>query len=92
MALAQLSTPQLTSSDGNMIVDFYPVKTPYGDVSKEWYLKVLTFKDAGNVMSKKFLNRVEMLLEIRERLALGYTETRDNADLPQVGNPFYGAC
>jgi hypothetical protein len=70
MALAQLSTPQLTSSDGNMIVDFYPVKTPYGDISKEWYLKVLTFKEAGQ-MSKKFLNRVEMMLEIRERLALG---------------------
>jgi hypothetical protein len=91
MALAQLSTPQLTSSDGNMIVDFYPVKTPYGDISKEWYLKVLTFGPHGQV-SKKFLNRVEMMLEIRERLALGYTETRDNANLPQVGNPFHGAC
>jgi len=91
MALAQLSTPQLTSKDGNMIVDFYPVKTPYGDISKEWYLKILTFKEAGQ-MSKKFLNRVEMLLEIRERLALGYIETRDNANLPQVGNPFHGAC
>jgi hypothetical protein len=92
MALAQLSTPQLTSEDGNMIVDFYPVKTPYGDISREWYLKVLTFKEVNNIQSKKFLNRVEMLLEIRERLAMGYVETSDNANLPQLGNPFHGAC
>jgi hypothetical protein len=92
MTLAQLSTPQLTSKDGNMIVDFYPVKTPYGDISREWYLKVLTFKEVNNIQSKKFLNRVEMLLEIRERLAMGYVETSDNANLPQLGNPFHGAC
>ena len=92
MALAQLSTPQLTSKDGNMIVDFYPVKTPYGDISREWYLKVLTFKEVNNIQSKKFLNRVEMLLEIRERLSMGYVETSDNANLPQLGNPFHGAC
>jgi len=92
MALAQLSTPQLTSKDGNMIVDFYPVKTPYGDISSEWYLKVLTFKEVNNIQSKKFLNRVEMLLEIRGRLAMGYVETSDNANLPQLGNPFHGAC
>jgi hypothetical protein len=92
MALAQLSTPQLTSKDGNMIVDFYPVKTPYGDISREWYLKVLTFKEVNNIQSKKFLNRVEMLLEIRGRLAMGYVETSDNANLPQLGNPFHGAC
>lgn len=86
-----MQTPQLTSKDGNMIVDFYPVKTPYGDISEQWFLKVLTFKKAGQ-MSKKFLNRVEMLLEIRERLALGYHQTSDNSDLPQLGNPFHGAC
>jgi hypothetical protein len=34
---------KLQSNDGNMVVDFYPIKTPFGDVSKEWCLKVLTF-------------------------------------------------
>jgi hypothetical protein len=43
-------------------------------------------------ISKKFLNRVEKTLAIRERLALGYVETGDNSDLPQLGNPFHGAC
>ena len=91
MALAQLSTPQLTSKDGNMIVDFYPVKTPYGDISKEWCLQVLSWEGVEQI-SKKFLNRVEKTLAIRERLALGYVVTADNSDLPQLGNPFYGAC
>jgi hypothetical protein len=31
---------KLQSKDGNMVVDFYPIKTPMGDVSKEWYLKI----------------------------------------------------
>ena len=83
--------PTLQSADGTMLVGYYPVKTPYGDISQEWCLQVLSWKGVDQI-SKKFLNRVEMMLEIRERLALGYTETRDNANLPQVGNPFHGAC
>jgi hypothetical protein len=86
-----VQTPQLTSKDGNMVVDFYPVKTPYGDISQEWFLRAVTFAPHGQV-SKKFLNRVEMALDIRERLAYGYIETRDNSNLPQLGNPFHGAC
>jgi len=86
-----LQTPQLTSQDGNMIVDYYPVKTPYGDISKEWFFRTVTFQPEGQV-SKKFLNRVEMLLDIRERMAYNYIETRDNSNLPQLGNPFHGAC
>ena len=53
---------KLQSQDGNMVVDFYPIKTPFGDVSKEWFLKILTFM--GKSQSKKFLNRIEMNLEI----------------------------
>jgi len=86
-----VQTPQLTSKDGNMIVDFYPVKTPYGDISEQWFLRAVTFAPHGQV-SKKFLNRVEMALDIRERMAYGYTQTRDNSNLPQLGNPFHGAC
>jgi hypothetical protein len=57
---------KLQSKDGSMVVDFYPIKTPFGDVSKEWCLKILTFM--GKTQSKKFLNRVEMHLEIQEYL------------------------
>jgi hypothetical protein len=83
--------PTLQSKDGTMLVGYYPVKTPYGDISQEWCLQVLSWKGVDQI-SKKFLNRVEKTLAIRERLALGYVVTADNSDLPQLGNPFYGAC
>jgi hypothetical protein len=78
---------RLQSQDGNMVVDFYPIKTPMGDVSKEWYLKTLTF--VGKSQSKKFLNRVEMNLEIEEYLnhTIPY-EVVDFNTIPQFANPF----
>jgi hypothetical protein len=86
-----MQMPQLTSKDGNMIVDFYPVKTPFGDISETWVLRAVTFAPHGQV-SKKFLNKVEMLLDIRERMAYDYIQTGDNSQLPQIGNPMAGAC
>ena len=82
--------PTLQSSDGTMVVNFYPVKTPYGDISKEWCLQVLEWQGIDQV-SKKYLNRVEKSLAIRDRLAHNYVVTKDNTNLPQLGNPFYGA-
>jgi len=58
---------KLQSKDGNMVVDFYPIKTPMGNVSEEWFLKTLTFM--GQSQSKKFLNRIEMNLEIEDELS-----------------------
>ena len=83
--------PTLHSKDGTMVVQYYPVKTPYGDISTEWCLQVLSWEGIEQ-MSKKFLNRVEKSLAIRERGALGYVVTADNTNLPQLGNPFHGAC
>lgn len=78
---------RLQSQDGNMVVDFYPIKTLMGDVSKEWYLKVLNFM--GQTQSKKFLNRIEMNLEIEEYLnhTIPY-EVVDFNTIPQIANPF----
>jgi hypothetical protein len=78
---------KLQSNDGNMVVDFYPIKTPFGDVSKEWCMKILTFM--GKTQSKKFLNRVEMHLEIQEYLnhTIPY-EVIDFNTIPQLANPF----
>ena len=78
---------RLQSKDGNMVVDFYPIKTPFGDVSKEWCLKTLTFM--GKSQSKKFLNRIEMNLEIEEYLnhTIPY-EVVDFNTIPQLANPF----
>ena len=78
---------KLQSKNGSMVVDFYPIKTPFGDVSKEWCLKILTFM--GKTQSKKFLNRVEMHLEIQEYLnhTIPY-EVVDFNTIPQLANPF----
>jgi hypothetical protein len=78
---------RLQSKDGNMVVDFYPIKTLTGDVSKEWFLKTLTFM--GKSQSKKFLNRIEMNLEIEEYLnhTIPY-EVVDFNTIPQLANPF----
>lgn len=78
---------KLQSNDGNMVVDFYPIKTPFGDVSKEWCLKVLTFM--GKTQSKKFLNRIEMNLEVQKYLShtIPY-EVVDFNTIPQLANPF----
>ena len=79
---------RLQSQDGNMVVDFYPIKTPMGDVSKEWFLKTLTFM--GETQSKKFLNRVEMNLEIEEyinNIPIPYEVVEFNT-IPQLANPF----
>jgi hypothetical protein len=80
---------KLQSKDGSMVVDFYPLKTPYGDISKEWFIQILTFM--GGTQSKKYLNRVEMGIQVRERLAYGY-EVIDFNTIPQLGNPMAGAC
>lgn len=78
---------KLQSKDGNMVVDFYPIKTPFGYTSDGWFLKTLTFM--GKSQSKKFLNRIEMNLEVQEYLnhTVPY-EVIDFNTIPQLANPF----
>ena len=83
--------PTLQSKDGTMLVGFYPLQNSYGDISAEWCVQILSWKGIDRI-SKKYLNRVEKSLAIRERLAYDYVVTGDNIDSPQEGNPFYGAC
>ena len=73
-----------------MLVGFYPVKTPFGDISEQWSLRVVSYKGVSQT-SQKYLNRVEKFVDIRDRLAHDFTITGDNQGLPQLGNPFYGA-
>ena len=78
---------KLQSNDGAMVVDFYPIKTPMGNVSEEWFLKVLSFQ--GETQSKKFLNRIEMKLQLDDYLEreIPY-EVVDFNTIPQLANPF----
>jgi hypothetical protein len=57
---------KLQSKNGSMVVDFYPTKTISGEVSKEWFVKTLSF--CGETQSQINLNRIEMNLEIEEYL------------------------
>jgi hypothetical protein len=79
---------KLQSKTDSMMVDFYPIKTPMGNVSEVWVLKTMTFE--GKTLSKTFLNRIEMRLEVDEYLnndSIPY-EVVDFNTTPQLANPF----
>jgi len=82
--------PTLQSSDGTMLVGFYPVETPDGNISEEWCMQILSWKGVDQI-SKKFLNRVEKSLAIKDRLNHDYVVTGDNKDYAMFGNPINGA-
>ena len=83
--------PTLQSKDGTMVVSFYPLKTPFGDISETWSLKVLEWKGVETI-SKKFVNKIEKKVQLREYASFEYVVVKDNVNLPQLGNPMAGAC
>ena len=62
---------QLTSKDGNMIVDFYP----QGSTNKR-YTKCVTF--ANDLKSWSTVLATDLKNEVSERIALGYNVTDFN--------------
>ena len=57
---------ELTSRDGNMVVDFYPVKTWDSKNITDKFLRVLTFK--GRTMTKRVVSSFQMGDEILHRM------------------------
>ena len=55
---------ELTSKDGNMVVDFYPVKTWDNKLISNRMLKVLSFK--GDTQKKMIISRQEFYYQVRE--------------------------
>ena len=55
---------ELTSKDGNMVVDFYPVKTWDNKLINNRMLKVLSFK--GDTQKKMLITRQEFYYQVRE--------------------------
>ena len=75
---------QLTSKDGNMVVDFYPVKFADGTIHNRLMLKVVTF--VGATQSKRYINKKDMAYEIDSRVeGYGYQIT-DDSMIPQLLN------
>ena len=57
---------ELTSKDGNMVVDFYPVKKWDNEFIHNRILKVLSFR--GDKQKKMLITRDEFYYQIREYL------------------------
>ena len=55
---------ELTSKDGNMVVDFYPIKDLDNIVINNRILKVLSFK--GDRQKKMIITRAEFAYQVRE--------------------------
>ena len=57
---------ELTSKDGNMVVDFYPVKNWDGEMINNRILKVLRFR--GDKQKKMLITRDEFYYQVKEYL------------------------
>ncbi len=55
---------ELTSKDGNMVVDFYPVKDLDNNLIHNRILKVLSFR--GDKQKKMLITRDEFYYQVRE--------------------------
>ena len=55
---------EITSKDGNMVVDFYPVKNWDGKLISNRMLKVLSFR--GDMQKKMLITRDEFYYQVKE--------------------------
>ena len=55
---------ELTSKDGNMVVNFYPVKNWDNEIINNRILKVLSFR--GDKQKKMLITRDEFYYQVRE--------------------------
>ena len=55
---------EITSRDGNMVVDFYPVKNWDGQLIANRMLKVLSFR--GDKQQKMIITRDEFYYQVKE--------------------------
>ena len=55
---------EVTSRDGNMVVDFYPVRDMNNNLIANRMLKVLSFR--GDTQKKMLISRQEFYYQVRE--------------------------
>ena len=55
---------EVTSRDGNMVVDFYPLKDMNNNLIANRMLKVLSFR--GDMQKKMIISRQEFYYQVRE--------------------------
>ena len=70
---------EVTSKDGNMVVDFYPVKTWDNKLISNRMLKVLSFR--GDMQKKMLITKDEFYSQVREYI-MKYKYKVTNEDYP----------
>ena len=70
---------EVTSRDGNMVVDFYPVKTWDNKLINNRMLKVLSFR--GDMQKKMLISKEEFYYQVREYI-MKYKYKVTNEDYP----------
>ena len=70
---------ELTSKDGNMVVDFYPVKNLDNTPINNRMLKVLSFR--GDTQKKMLISKDEFYYQVREYI-MQYKYKVTNEDYP----------
>ena len=70
---------ELTSRDGNMVVDFYPVKDMNNNLIANRMLKVLSFR--GDTQKKMLITKDEFYYQVREYI-MQYKYKVTNEDYP----------
>ena len=81
---------QLTAKNGNMVVDFYPVKFADGTINNRLVLKVVNFMTEHQSM--RYITKKDMEREIDSRVnGYGYEVTGNHTD-PQLFNSALACC
>ena len=75
---------QITSKDGNMIVNFYPVKDWDGQMINNRMLKVLTFR--GDTQKKMLITKHEFYHQVKSYVDVHKYNITDESMLPQFHN------
>ena len=75
---------QISSKDGNMIVNFYPVKDWDGQMINNRMLKVLTFR--GDTQKKMLITKHEFYHQVKSYVDVHKYNITDESMLPQFHN------
>ena len=82
---------QLTSKDGNMVVDFYPVKFATGEMHNRLMLKIVNF--GKDQQSKRYINKKDFQREVDSRVeGYGYIVTDMHTDAQLFNSALCPAC
>jgi len=82
--LSTFDSMQITSTDGNMVVDFYPVKDWDGKAIATHMLKVLSFR--GDTQKKMLITKDEFYYQVKSYVEKHKYNITDESMLPQFHN------